>query len=60
MVVYVDDMLVKNKEEVNHAKYIAACFQIMEKYNMRLKPKKCAFAIKGGKFMGYMVTSAGI
>lgn len=31
-------------------------FGIMRKYN----PKKCAFAVRGGKFLGYMVTRHGI
>ncbi|XP_019157206.1 PREDICTED: uncharacterized protein LOC109153800 [Ipomoea nil] len=29
-------------------------------YNLRLNPKKCAFAVQGGKFLGYMVTKRGI
>lgn len=34
----------------------AAYFKIMTKFNLRLNPKKCAFTVCGGKFMGYMVT----
>ncbi|XP_019184170.1 PREDICTED: uncharacterized protein LOC109179056 [Ipomoea nil] len=32
----------------------------MLRYNLRLNPKKCAFAVQGGKFLGYMVTKRGI
>ncbi|XP_019159880.1 PREDICTED: uncharacterized protein LOC109156477 [Ipomoea nil] len=60
MAAYVDDMLVKSREETNHAEDLAGCFQVMLIYNLRLNPKKCAFAVQGGKFLGYMVTKRGI
>ncbi|XP_019181978.1 PREDICTED: uncharacterized protein LOC109177132 [Ipomoea nil] len=60
MAAYVDDMLVKSREEGKHAGDLADCFQVMIRYNLRLNPKKCAFAVQGGKFLGYMVTKRGI
>ncbi|XP_019200277.1 PREDICTED: uncharacterized protein LOC109193905 [Ipomoea nil] len=60
MAAYVDDMLVKSREEDKHAEDLADCFKVMIKYNIRLNPKKCAFAVQGGKFLGYMVTKRGI
>ncbi|VFQ91338.1 unnamed protein product [Cuscuta campestris] len=36
------------------------CFEIMARYNLRLNPKKCVFAVKTGKFLGFMVTKRGI
>ncbi|XP_019161960.1 PREDICTED: uncharacterized protein LOC109158496 [Ipomoea nil] len=60
MVAYVDDILVKSREEINHVGDLADCFQVMLKYNLRLNPKNCAFAVQGGKFLGYMVTKRGI
>ncbi|XP_019199956.1 PREDICTED: uncharacterized protein LOC109193556 [Ipomoea nil] len=60
MAAYVDDMLVKSREEDKHAEDLADCFKVMIKYNLRLNPKKCAFAVQGGKFLGYMVTKRGI
>ena len=33
---------------------------MLHKDNMRLKPKKCAFGIKIGKFLGLMLTEWGI
>lgn len=56
MEAYVDDMLVKSREEATHADDLSACFNIMTKFNLRLNPKKCAFVVCGGKFLGYMVT----
>ncbi|XP_019166526.1 PREDICTED: uncharacterized protein LOC109162262 [Ipomoea nil] len=60
MVAYVDDMLVKSPEESGHAQDLAEFFQVMLKYIRRLNPKKCAFTVQGGKFLGYMVTKRGI
>lgn len=60
MKAYVDDMLVKSREEATSADYLAAFFQIMTKFNLKLNPKKRAFAVQGGKFLGYMVTQRGI
>ena len=58
--VYVDDMLVKRKEENQHVSHISKCFSILRKYGMKLNPEKCTFGVKGGKFLGYMVTERGI
>lgn len=49
-------MLVKSKEEEEHMKDLTDCFSIMMKYHLRLNAKKCAFAVIGGKFLGYMLT----
>lgn len=55
-----DDMLVKSREETSHVSDLAACFDIMTRFNLRLNPKKCAFVVRGGKYLGYMVTRRGI
>lgn len=60
MEAYVDDMLVKSKEDNTHAKVLAACFHIMKRFNLHLNPKKSAFAVRSGKFLGCMVTQQGI
>ena len=56
MEVYVDDMLVKSKTEEEHITNLSKCFDTLRKYGMKLNPSKCAFGVKGGKFLGYMVT----
>ncbi|CAH9057530.1 unnamed protein product, partial [Cuscuta europaea] len=32
----------------------------MKEFRLRLNPKKCAFGVQGGKFLGYMVSRRGI
>ncbi|GJY31911.1 reverse transcriptase domain-containing protein [Tanacetum coccineum] len=57
---YVDDMVFKSKTEQEMIMDIAETFDILQKVNMKLNPKKCSFRVKEGKFLGYMVTSEGI
>ena len=58
--VYVDDMLVKRKDEANHLDDLKETFNILRKYNMKLNPTKCVFTITSGKFLGFMVSQWGI
>ena len=54
--VYVDDMLVKSKEEENHLDDLKETFNILRQYSMKLNPSKCAFRVSSGKFIDFMVS----
>ena len=54
--VYVDDMLVRSKDEANHLDDLKETFKTLRKYNMKLNPAKCVFAVASGKFLGFMVS----
>ena len=56
---YVDDMLVKSKDEANHLDDLKETFNTLHKYNMKLNPAKFVFATSG-KFLGFMVSQRGI
>ncbi|KAK4388286.1 hypothetical protein Sango_2435200 [Sesamum angolense] len=60
MEVYADDMLVKSKETCNHVEDLEETFAVLRKYKLKLNPKKCAFGVTGGHFLGFMVTQRGI
>ncbi|VFQ94712.1 unnamed protein product, partial [Cuscuta campestris] len=60
MEAYVDDLLIKSKQAADHPKHLEKCFSIMRKHNLRLNPKKCAFGVQGGKFLGYIMSKKGI
>ena len=60
MEVYVDDMLVKSKEELTHLDDLKETFATLQKYQMRLNPSKCVFGVASGKFPGFMVSQRGI
>ena len=58
--VYIDDMLVKSKERLDHAKHHQEAFELLKAYGMKLKPSKCAFRVSAGRLLGFMVTQMGI
>ena len=60
MEVYVDDMLVKSKEELAHLDDLKETFAILRQYQMKLNPSKCAFGVASGKFLGFIVSQRGI
>ena len=60
MEVYVDDMLVKSKEELTHLDDLKETFATLKQYQMKLNPSKCVFGVVSGKFLGFMVSHRGI
>ncbi|XP_057463838.1 uncharacterized protein LOC130753679 [Actinidia eriantha] len=57
---YIDDMVVKSKEESDHLRDLAEIFAILQKHKLRLNAAKCAFGVGSGKFLGHLVTRRGI
>jgi hypothetical protein len=51
--VYVDDMLVKSKEEGGHLDDLEETLKTLCKYQMKLNPSKCAFGVSSGIFLGF-------
>ena len=60
MEVYVDDMLLKSKEEFAHLDDLQETFTILRRYQMKLNPSKCTFGMASGKFLGFMVSQKGV
>ena len=60
MEVYVDDMLVKSREELAHLDDLLETFTTFKQYQMKLNPAKCVFGIGSGKFLGFMMSQRGI
>ena len=60
MEVYINDMLVKSKERSNHTMHLQQAFELLSAYGMKLNPKKCAFGVSAGRFLGFMMTQRGI
>ena len=60
MEVYVDNMLVKSKEELAHLDNLREMFATLKRYQMKLNPSKCVFGVALGKFLGFMVSQRGI
>ena len=58
--VYIDEMLVKSKEEEDHLDDLKETFNTLRQYSMKLNLSKCAFGVSSGKFLGFMVSRRGI
>ena len=58
--VYVDDMMVKSEQRERHFEALDKFLARLEKYNLRLKPKKCVFRVTSRKLLGHIVSERGI
>ena len=53
---YVDDKLVKSKNEDHHLDGLQETFETLHLYDMKLNPRKCMFGVSSGKFLGFIVS----
>ena len=60
MDVYIDNMVVKIKNESDHLNDLTGVFKILKQHNLWLNTAKCAFGVSFGNFLGYLVTRRGI
>ena len=58
--VYIDDIVVKSKQEVWHIEDFQGLFEVLRQHKLRLNAEKCAFGVGYGKFLGYLITCRGI
>ena len=54
--VYIDDLVVKSKEEAEHVGDLGSVFEMLRKHKLRFNVSKCSFGVSSSKFLGYMVT----
>ena len=57
--VYIDDMVVKSKLEIQHIDDLKEVFEVLRCHKF-LNADKCAFGVGAGKFLGYLITNQGI
>ena len=58
--IYIDDMMVKSKQEKGHVGDLEEVFEVLQRHKLRLNANKCVFGVETGKFLGYMITYRGI
>ena len=56
MEVYVDDMITKSKDPVEHMLHLKETFELLRKYKVKLNLEKCEFGACSEKFLGFMVS----
>ena len=60
MEVYIDDMIVKSKTDVDPRNNLRKTFDILRAFSMKLNPKNCMFGVRSGKFLAFMISSGRI
>src|SRR4051812_22428261 len=58
--VYVDDIVIKTYKADTLLDDLRETFASLNKYRIKLNPKKCAFGVPAGKLLGYIVSARGI
>ena len=58
--VYIDDMVVKSKQEGRHIEDLQEAFEVLQQHKLRLNAEKCAFGVGARKLLGYLITDWGI
>jgi hypothetical protein len=53
---YVDDVVVKTREDEGLIFDLAETFDNLRKFKMKLNPEKCTFGMPSGKLVRYMVS----
>ncbi|GFS42015.1 hypothetical protein Acr_00g0077690 [Actinidia rufa] len=57
---YIDDMVVKSKEEPDHIRDLTKVFDILKRHKLRLNVAKCTFGVDLGNFLADLVMRRGI
>jgi hypothetical protein len=58
--VYIDDIVVKSAEFSSHIADLRKAFDKMCRYGLKMNPRKCAFGVSAGKFLGFVIHEQGI
>lgn len=57
---YVDDMIMKSREDKAHIADLRETFETLRIHSICLNPRKCTFGVRAGKFLGFIVNQCGI
>ena len=58
--VYIDDMVVKSKTVEGHLEDLRKVLERTRRFGLCMNPKKCAFGMTAGQFLGFLVHERGI
>ncbi|KAM1978609.1 hypothetical protein PS2_014717 [Malus domestica] len=60
MEVYIDDIVVKSKTEEQHLIDLRQALTRIRIHKLKMNPKKCAFGVRTGNFLGFLVHQRGV
>jgi hypothetical protein len=58
--IYIDDVVVKSTLTGGHLEDLRQVFERTRRFRLKMNPKKCAFGVSAGQFLGFLVHEARI
>ena len=58
--IYIDDVVVKSTSAGGHLEDLRQVLEQTRMFGLRMNPKKCAFGVSAGQFLGFLVHERGI
>ncbi|KAK1628116.1 hypothetical protein QYE76_002431 [Lolium multiflorum] len=58
--VYIDDIIVKTRNAATLIDDLRETFDNLDRYKIKLNPKKCFFGVPGGQVLGFFISARGI
>ena len=58
--IYIDDVVVKSTSAWGHLEDLRMVLERTRRFGLRMNPKKCAFGVSAGQFLGFLVHERGI
>ncbi|KAK1670462.1 hypothetical protein QYE76_058621 [Lolium multiflorum] len=58
--IYIDDVVVKSVSTEGHLDDLRRILDRTRKFGLRMNPKKCAFGVTAGQFLGFLVHERGV
>ena len=58
--IYIDDVVVKSTSAGGHLEDLRQVLEYTRKFGLKMNPKKCAFGVSAGQFLGFLVHERGI
>ena len=58
--IYIDDVVVKSTSAGGHLEDLRKVLKQTRKFGLKMNPKKCAFGVSAGQFLGFLVHERGI
>jgi hypothetical protein len=58
--VYIDDIVIKSAKADSLLNDLRETFANLDRYNIKLNPKKCSFGVPTGQLLGCLISERGI
>jgi hypothetical protein len=58
--IYIDDIVVKSASVEGHLGDVRQVLERTRRFGLKMNPKKCAFGVSAGQFLGFLVHERGI